>query len=552
MAITMPGKEKSKGRILPLFAGLRRRKTAPDTTVQQTGTQLFRQVVNYVRDRAKERHIGWSLIPALVTLRIVATENLRAIRTAFENGISAEKPVHPDLLAEFLEMRRFFTAAIIYKAAENWKPQHMGRKQARAIDDLLDDLQFLSENNSWDWVSFHETEFEFFLQIANMSRFTTARFVLNRIRRDYLDSVLAYNKNFWNMQNAVGVYRTLLNLIREGRPAEAEGEILQFFTQNDLAIVQYYTSQVSAKGFEIAPQQYRESNRPVYASSVAELSETEIARVVRNALAEDKASADITTQAIFASAARTAGRIFVKGDAVVCGVNVALHTFRYFDQGMQFQVEAADGDLLTAGATVFRFNGDIRAVLRAERVALNFLAFMSSIATRTHRVQQMANRYGVRVLDTRKTLPMLRAVSKYAVIKGGGLNHRHDLSEMGLIKDNHIAQAGSVTAAILAFKRHAPFTPLEVEVDTLAQLAEALPLKPEMVLLDNMDNTTMAEAMKLIQDANRINGTKITAEASGGFTLENLDRLRDTGVNYVSLGAITNVIEPPDFSLEIL
>ncbi len=552
MATTMPGGEKRKGRILPLFAGLRRRKQPNDATIQQSGTQLFRQVVSYVRDRAKERHIGWSLIPALVTLRIVATENLRAIRTAFENGISAEKPVHPDLLAEFLEMRRYFTAAIIYKAAENWKPQHAGRKQARIIDDLLDELQFLSENNSWDWVSFHETEFEFFLEIANMSRFTTARFVLNRIRRDYLDSVLAYNKNFWNMQNAVAVYRTLLKLIREGRPAEAEGEILQFFTQNDLAIVQYYTSQVSAKGFEITPQQHREAGRPVYASPVPDLSETEIARVVRNALAEDKASADITTQAIFSGAARAGGRIFVKSDCVVCGVNVAMHTFRYFDQGMQFQLEAADGDELKAGATVLTLNGDIRAVLRGERVALNFLAFMSSIATRTRRVKLVADEYGVRVLDTRKTVPMLRSVSKYSVVKGGGLNHRHDLSEMGLIKDNHIAQAGSVTAAILAFKRHAPFTPLEVEVDTLTQLEEALPLKPEMVLLDNMDNATMAEAMKMIRKANQKLATNITAEASGGFTLDNLARLRDTGVNYVSLGSITNVIEPPDFSLEIL
>lgn len=548
----MADEPKRKGRILPLFAGLRRRKPKPDATLQQSGTQLFRQVVNYVRDRAKERHIGWSLIPALVTLRIVATENLRAIRTAFENGISAERPVHPDLLAEFLEMRRFFTAAIIYKAAENWKPQFAGRKQARAIEDLLDELQYLSENNSWDWVSFHETEFEFFLQIANLSRFTTARFVLNRIRRDYLDSVLAYNKNFWNMQNAVAVYRTLTRLIREGRPAEAEGEILQFFTQNDLAIVQYYTSQVSAKGFEISPQISREAGRPVYASSIPDLSETEIARVVRSALAEDKASADITTQALFPTSARTLGRIFVKEDCVLSGLNLALHTFRYFDQSMVFETTAADGDELTAGQTIFSFAGDIRAVLRAERVALNFLAFMSSIATRTRKVSNLAAKYHVRVLDTRKTVPMLRSISKYAVIQGGGLNHRHDLSEMGLIKDNHIAQAGSVTAAILAFKRHAPFTPLEIEVDTLEQLREALPLKPEMVLLDNMDNATMAEAMRIVKEVNRLQGTKITAEASGGFTLENLDRLKDTGVDYVSLGSITNVIQPPDFSLEIL
>lgn len=542
--------EKKKGKIIPLFGGLRRSKK-PEPQLQQSGTQLFRQVVSYVRDRAKERHIGWSLIPALITLRIVSAENLKAIRSAFEHGPSDAKPVHPDLLADFLEMRRYFTAAIIYKAAQNWKEPRRPRKNSRDLDELLDELQDLSDNQSWDWVSFHETEFEFFLEIANNSRFTTARFVLNRIKRDYLDSVLAFNKNFWNMQTAIAVYRSLVRLIRERRAAEAEGEILQFFTQNDLAILQYYASQVLAQGFEYTSHTQRDSLRPVYASNVPVLSDFEIGKAVRYALAEDKASADITTQAIFTDASKAEGRIFVKSDCVLCGVRLAEQTFRYFEPGLDLRLVASEGDILKAGATVMQFKGDIRTILRGERVALNFLAFMSSIATRTRRVADLVKPYGVRVLDTRKTIPMLRALSKYAVVKGGGLNHRHDLAEMGLIKDNHIAQAGSVTAAILAFRRHAPFIPLEIEVDTLDQLAEALPLKPDMVLLDNMDAKTMAEAMQRIRTANKALGTKITAEASGGFTLQTLDRLKDTGVDFVSLGSITNTIEPPDFSLEI-
>ncbi|MBX3721444.1 MAG: carboxylating nicotinate-nucleotide diphosphorylase [Turneriella sp.] len=546
----MPGKKK-KGKLIPLFSGLRRAKK-PEAQLQQSGTQLFRQVVSYVRDRAKERHIGWSLIPALITLRIVSAENLKAIRSAFEHGPSDEKPVHPDLLADFLEMRRYFTAAIIYKAAENWKNDARNRKTSARIDELLDELQDLSDNQSWDWVSFHETEFEFFLQIANTSRFTTARFVLNRIKRDYLDSVLAFNKNFWNMQSAIAVYRSLIQLIRERKAPEAEGEILQFFTQNDLAILQYYASQVLAQGFEYTPQSPRDGLRPVYASNVAVLSDFEIGTAVRYALAEDKASADITTQAIFTDTNKAEGRIFVKSDCVLCGVRLAEQTFRYFEPGFTIKLEAADGDALRSGATVMRFKGDIRTILRGERVALNFIAFMSSIATRTRKIADLVRPYGVRVLDTRKTVPMLRAISKYAVVKGGGLNHRHDLSEMGLIKDNHIAQAGSVAAAILAFRRHAPFVPLEIEVDTLEQLDEALPLKPDMVLLDNMDAPTMAEAMRRIKAANKSFGTKITAEASGGFTATTLDRLKDTGVDFVSLGSITNTIEPPDFSLEII
>lgn len=550
MADKIP-REKKKGKLIPLFSGLRRSKK-PEAQLQQSGTQLFRQVVSYVRDRAKERHIGWSLIPALITLRIVSAENMKAIRSAFEHGPSAEKPVHPDLLAEFLEMRRYFTAAIIYKAAENWKSNVKRRRNSRDLDELLDELQDLSDNQSWDWVSFHETEFEFFLEIANISRFTTARFVLNRIKRDYLDSVLAFNKNFWNMESAIGVYRTLVRLIRERKSAEAEGEILQFFTQNDLAILQYYASQVLAQGFEYTPQAQGDGLRPVYASNVAVLTDFEIGKAVRYALAEDKASADITTQAIFTHAAKAQARIFVKADCVLCGVRLAEQTFRYFEPGIKIEIESADGDILKPGQTVMRFQGDIRTILRGERVALNFIAFMSAIATRTHRVAEAVKPYGVRVLDTRKTVPMLRALSKYAVVKGGGLNHRHDLSEMGLIKDNHIAQAGSVGAAILAFRRHAPFIPLEIEVDTLEQLDEALPLKPDMVLLDNMSAETMAEAMRRIRAANAAQGTKITAEASGGFTAANFDRLKDTGVDFVSLGSITNTIEPPDFSLEII
>ncbi|MFO1527812.1 MAG: carboxylating nicotinate-nucleotide diphosphorylase [Turneriella sp.] len=541
-----------KGKIIPLFSGLRRKRSAADAQVAQSGTQLFRQVVNYVRDRAKERHIGWSLIPALVTLRIVAAENLRAIRAAFENGIASDKPVHPDLLAEFLEMRRYFTAAIVYKAAQNWKDQYNRRKESANLDDMLDEMQFLSDNQSWDWVSFHETEFEFFLEIANLSRFTTARFVLNRIRRDYLDSVLAYNKNFWNMQSAIAVYRSIVRLIRDRKPAEAEGEVLQFFTQNDLAIVQYYASQVAAQGFDTGSQVSRESVRPVYASAVPVLTDTEIGRAVRFALAEDKASADVTTQAIFTTPAEAKGRIFVKSPCVVCGIRVAEHAFRYFDTAMEITARAADGDRLAPGATVLEFRGDIRAVLRAERVALNFLGFMSAISTRTAAIVEQAGKYGVKVLDTRKTIPMLRSISKYAVVRGGGYNHRHDLSEMGLIKDNHIAQAGSVAAAVLAFRRHAPFTPLEVEVDTLEQLSEVLPLKPDMILLDNMEQPVMEKAMHLIRAANRQHGTKITAEASGGFSAENMSRLENTGVDFVSLGSVTNVINPPDFSLEIL
>lgn len=544
--------KKQTGKLLPLFAGLRRSRKKDNPAAAQSGTQLFRQMVNYVRDRARERHLGWTLIPALITLRIVSAENLRAIRSAFEAGLSGERPVHPDLFSDFLEMRRYFTAAIVFKAAENWRENNATRKISERIEDILGELQFLSDYQAWDWVSFHETEVEFFIEVANLSRVNSARFALNRIKRDYLDSVLAYNKNFWNMQSALDIYRTVWRLIRERKAPEAEGEILQFFSQNDLAILQYYSSQILAKGYEITPAESGAEPRPVYASSVAQLSDNDIGHAIRSALAEDRASADITTQAIFTVPEKARGRIFVKSSCVVCGVRIAEQTFRYFDPAFSVTAGASDGADLIAGQTVLEFSGDIRAILRGERVALNFLGLMSGLATQTRRVQKLADTYGVKVLDTRKTIPMLREISKYAVVIGGGLNHRHNLAEMGLIKDNHIAHAGSVTAAVLAFRRHAPFVPLEVEVDDLDQLRELLPLKPEMILLDNMENAKMAEAMRMIKAANATFGTKITAEASGNFSFNNLERLKDTGVDYVSLGSITNRVEPPDFSLEIL
>jgi len=544
--------KKKTGKLIPLFSGLRRgrKKNRAQGAAGQSGTQLFRQMVTYVRDRARERHLGWSLIPALITLRIVSAENLRAIRAAFEDGLAGERPVHPDLFADFLEMRRYFSAAIVYKAAENWRDTGATRKVAARIEEILDELQFLSDYQAWDWVSFHETEVEFFVEIANLSRVQSARFALNRIKRDYLDSVLAYNRNFWNMQTALTIYRSVWRFIREAKATEAEGELLQFFSQNDLAILQYYSSQVLAKGFEITALE-NTTSRPVYASSVAYLSDTDVGHAIRSALAEDRASADVTTQAIFTNPQSARGRVFVKGPCVLCGVRLAEQTFRYFDNGFKIIESAQDGETLKAKQSVFEFEGDIRAILRGERVALNFLGFMSGIATQVNSVVKIAAAHGVRVLDTRKTIPMLRAISKYAVVIGGGLNHRHNLAEMGLIKDNHIAHAGSVTAAVLEFRRHAPFVPLEVEVDTLAQLAELLPLKPDMVLLDNMDNQTMVEAMRMIRIANAEFALKITAEASGNFSLTNLDRLKDTGVDFVSLGSLTNQVMPPDFSLEI-
>ena len=545
-----------RSKIIPLFGSRRRRKKQRengDTLIsQKRGLDIFRQLVIYVRDKAKERHLGWSLIPALITMRFLAKENMRAIRSVFDGGMSGDQSASPDLLRDFLELRRYFTATLIHKASENWKISELNSKGSKIVDEILDEMQFLSDNHSWDWVSFHESEFELFLQLATNARFASAKFILNRIKRDYLDSVLGYDHNFWNMQNAIRVYRLVVRLIREKQSDHAEHEFLQFFSQNDEAIIQYYTSQISKRAARGLDEAGSVSHALAYGTNIPFLPQSEIDRVLRQAFTEDQALADVTTHAVFEKFSLAHGRIFVKEEGIVCGVSLAEQALKFFDHSITVLRVKQDGERVQTGDTILKFEGDIRSIMRSERIALNFLAFMSSIATRTAQVVSIANSLGVKVLDTRKTIPGLRLVSKYAVVKGGGYNHRLDLSAMGLIKDNHIAHAGSVSAAIRKFKKSTIYKQLEVEIDTINQLYEALNEKPDMILLDNMDNATMKEAARIIREFNQKNKTQITSEASGGFTLENLSRIQGTGVDFVSLGSITNTIIPLDFSLEII
>ncbi|MBT2207599.1 carboxylating nicotinate-nucleotide diphosphorylase [Actinomadura sp. NEAU-AAG7] len=262
--------------------------------------------------------------------------------------------------------------------------------------------------------------------------------------------------------------------------------------------------------------------------------------VVRTALAED-GEADVTSEPIFAPRDPSTGDFTAREEGVVAGIPVAAVVFEALE--VAYEAKVADGDRVVPGQVLISVEGPTRAVLRAERTALNLLTHLSGIATATRRWTDAMEGTKARVRDTRKTLPGLRTLQKYAVRCGGGVNHRMGLHDSALIKDNHIAAAGSVSKAYEAVRAVYPSLHIQVECDTLDQVAEALAVGARAILLDNMSDAEMSEAVALV-------GGKAELEASGGLTL---DRARDvavTGVDYLAVGALTHSASVFDIGLD--
>jgi nicotinate-nucleotide pyrophosphorylase (carboxylating) len=267
---------------------------------------------------------------------------------------------------------------------------------------------------------------------------------------------------------------------------------------------------------------------------------------VAAALAEDLSLAgDITTDAIVAPEARAVAVFATRAPGVIAGLQVAEAAFRLLDPQANFEIMIADGEQAPANTVVARVSGRARALLTGERVALNFLARMSGIATATrHYVNAIAG-CRAHIIDTRKTTPGLRAFEKYAVRAGGGMNHRVGLFDAVLIKDNHIVVAGGVGPAIAAARaRVGHMVKIEVEVDTLAQLGEALAHRVDAVLLDNMSPEQLKEAVRMVA------GRAIT-EASGGVTLHTVRAIAESGVDLISVGALTHSAPVLDLGLDL-
>ena len=266
-------------------------------------------------------------------------------------------------------------------------------------------------------------------------------------------------------------------------------------------------------------------------------------RIVHSALAEDNGAGDVTTEATVPVDAVGTADLLVKERGVVCGLRAAEATFLALDPDIRFEALVRDGDVVEPPAVVARVTGSQRAILTGERVALNFLGRLSGIATLTRRYVDAVEGTGAAVLDTRKTTPGLRALEKHAVASGGGRNHRFGLDDAVLIKDNHLRSAGSIAAAV-ELVRAASDLPIEVECDTLDQVGEAIDAGAGAILLDNMTLDQLREAVALVRRRARL-------EASGGVTLDTIRAIAETGVDEISVGALTHSARSLDVSLEL-
>jgi nicotinate-nucleotide pyrophosphorylase (carboxylating) len=272
----------------------------------------------------------------------------------------------------------------------------------------------------------------------------------------------------------------------------------------------------------------------------------DLAEQVAAALREDLGSGDVTARLVPA-AQHVRGSVITREDAVLCGRAWADETFRCLDAKVQLVWQAADGERVRAQQVVFRIAGPARPVLTGERTALNFLQLLSGTATATRRFVDAVAGTSCRILDTRKTIPGLRSAQKYAVRCGGADNHRMGLYDRVLIKENHIAAAGSITAAIAAARHSAPSLSVEVEVESLNELAEALNARPDLIMLDDFSLEDLRAAVAL----NRARGAPAKLEASGSVSLETVRAIAESGVDYVSVGGLTKHVRALDLSLRL-
>lgn len=265
-----------------------------------------------------------------------------------------------------------------------------------------------------------------------------------------------------------------------------------------------------------------------------------------SALREDITSEDVSTNSVMPYARMGEVDLICKQDGVLCGMDVFARVFTLLDEGTQVTAYAADGEKIEAGQKIATVRGDIRVLLSGERTALNYLQRMSGIATHTRAVASLLEGTGTKLLDTRKTTPNNRIFEKYAVRTGSGNNHRYNLSDGVMLKDNHIGAAGGVKEAVRRAREYAPFVrKIEVEVETLDMVREAVEAGADIIMLDNMSHEEMAQALAII-------GGRAEVEVSGNVTRENIARLTDLGVDYISSGALTHSSPILDLSLKNL
>lgn len=269
-------------------------------------------------------------------------------------------------------------------------------------------------------------------------------------------------------------------------------------------------------------------------------------KLIRMALQEDITSEDVSTNAVMRSAVKGTVDLIAKEDGIIAGLDVYARIFQILDEKTEISFNFKDGEAVKKGDLLGTVTGDIRVLLSGERVALNYLQRMSGIATYTKQVSKLLEGSKVTLLDTRKTTPNCRVFEKYAVRIGGGCNHRYNLSDGVLLKDNHIGAAGSVAKAVAMAKEYAPFVrKIEIEVETMEQVKEAVEAGADIIMLDNMTPEMMKEAVELIAG-------RAQTECSGNITKENIAKILETGVDFVSSGALTHSAPILDISMKNL
>lgn len=265
-----------------------------------------------------------------------------------------------------------------------------------------------------------------------------------------------------------------------------------------------------------------------------------------NTLKEDITSEDVSTNAVMPEDKQGKAELICKQDGIICGLDVFERTFKLLDESSRFEAYAKDGDAVKKGDLLGIIYGDVKAILSGERTGLNYLQRMSGIATITREYMDELEGYKTVLLDTRKTTPNMRPFEKHAVKVGGATNHRYNLSDGVLLKDNHIGAAGSVSNAIKMAKAYAPFVrKIEIETETLEQVQEAIDAGADIIMLDNMDNETMKKAVEMIAG-------RAETECSGNVTKERLKEIAEIGVDFVSCGALTHSAPIMDVSLKNL
>jgi nicotinate-nucleotide pyrophosphorylase (carboxylating) len=268
--------------------------------------------------------------------------------------------------------------------------------------------------------------------------------------------------------------------------------------------------------------------------------------LIKTALLEDINYVDITTDYLIPEDQENEAKFLAKADGVLCGIEVALRVFTLIQPDFQYEVFIHDGEEVKKGDIISKIKGKTRTILKGERTALNLLQHMSGISSMTNRIVKIVEGTNASIADTRKTLPGMRPLQKYAVTVGGGKNHRFNLSDAAMLKDNHVDAGGGITNAVTKLRtKLGHMAKVELEVRTLDELREALSVDVDVIMLDNMDNDTMREAVKIADG-------KALLEASGGITEETIRDVAETGVDIISIGALTHSVKAFDISLKII